>query len=77
MIITILNIMYKVVILSQLQAFSGDSVTVVDMAVPIVSALAFLIGGGYLAVFVIPEILNSVFLDRQGPESPSPAARRL
>lgn len=51
------------VILSQLQAFSGDTVTVVDMAVPIVSALAFLIGGGYLAIYVIPSFLDSHVLD--------------
>jgi len=52
-----------VVILSQLQAFSGESVSIVDMAVPIVSALAFLVGGGYIAVFVLPGI-NSYFLER-------------
>jgi hypothetical protein len=52
-----------VVILSQLQAFAGEEVTIVDMAVPVVSALAFLSIGGYIAVAVLPKILNRYVLD--------------
>ena len=47
-----------VVILSQLQAFTGDEVSIVDMSTPIVSALAFLAVGGYIAVFVLPKLLD-------------------
>lgn len=53
-----------VVILSQLQAFTGDEVSIVDMSTPIVSALAFLAIGGYIAVFVLPKLLDRYVLDQ-------------
>lgn len=52
------------VILSQLQAFTGENVSVVDMSVPIVSALAFLAIGGYLAVYILPPLVDQFVLDQ-------------
>jgi Kef-type K+ transport system membrane component KefB len=53
----IIDDMIALVILSQLQAFVGDA-TVVGMIIPIVSALSFLVIGGYIAVYVLPDILD-------------------
>jgi len=61
----IIDDMIALVILSQLQAFAGDEVpTTLDMIIPVVSALAFLLVGGSLAVFVLPKFLNRLILDR-------------
>jgi Kef-type K+ transport system membrane component KefB len=53
----IIDDMIALVILSQLRAFVGDA-TVVGMIIPIVSALSFLIIGGYIAICVLPNILD-------------------
>jgi len=54
-----------VIILSQLRAFSGgDGVSAMDMLIPVISALGFLIIGGALAIFVLPKALNWLILDR-------------
>ena len=54
------------VILSQLQAFAAEDASTLDMVIPIVSALGFLVVGGSLAVFVLPKILNRYILDPIG-----------
>lgn len=55
--------MIALIILSQLGALSG-SANVTDIVVPIVSALGFLIGGGYIAVAILPRILEKQFFSR-------------
>lgn len=53
------------IILSQLRAFSSEGdVTVMDMLLPVISALGFLLIGGALAIFVLPKALNWLILDR-------------
>jgi len=52
-----------VVILSQLQAFVGE-LTVANVLIPIVSAVGFLVIGGYIAIFVLPKILDRCLLSR-------------
>ena len=53
----IIDDMIALVILSQLRAFVGDA-TVAGMIIPIVSALSFLVIGGYIAVCILPNILD-------------------
>jgi Kef-type K+ transport system membrane component KefB len=53
----IIDDMIALVILSQLQAFVGEA-TVLGMLIPIVSAVFFLVIGGYIAVCVLPNILD-------------------
>jgi Kef-type K+ transport system membrane component KefB len=56
----IIDDMIALVILSQLQAFTGAEITVVDIIVPVISALGFLGLGGYIGIFVAPKILNLI-----------------
>lgn len=62
----IIDDMVALVILSQLQAFANEDATTIDMIIPIVSALGFLVIGGGLAVFVLPKFLNRYILDPIG-----------
>ncbi|EED95900.1 Na+/H+ exchange protein also known as sodium:hydrogen antiporter, partial [Thalassiosira pseudonana CCMP1335] len=59
----VIDDMIALIILSQLGALSG-SANVTDIVVPIVSALGFLIGGGYIAVAILPRILEKQFFSR-------------
>jgi hypothetical protein len=52
--------MIALVILSQLQAFTGSEITVVNIVVPVASALGFLGLDGYIGIFVAPKILNQI-----------------
>jgi Kef-type K+ transport system membrane component KefB len=53
----IIDDMIALIILSQLGGLVGE-ITAASVAVPIVSALAFLIIGGYAALFIIPDLLE-------------------
>merc|ERR1719330_645924 len=53
--------MIALIILSQLGALTGE-LTVRSVAIPVVSALAFLIIGGYAALFVLPEFIEKYIL---------------
>lgn len=55
--------MIALVILSQLEGLVG-TITVAGILVPIVSALLFLILGGYIAVFVLPKLIDRYILPR-------------
>jgi Kef-type K+ transport system membrane component KefB len=58
-------ILFSVIILSQLRAFSSEGdVSAMDIMLPVISALGFLIIGGSLALFVLPKALNWLILDR-------------
>jgi Kef-type K+ transport system membrane component KefB len=60
----IIDDMIALVILSQLQAFAGDGdLSIVEMMIPVISALGFLIVGGYLAIFVLPKVLDKAILN--------------
>lgn len=56
----IIDDIMALVVLSQLQAFVGDEVSVMDIVVPLISAIGFLFGGGALAIFVLPAYINPV-----------------
>lgn len=55
--------MIALVVLSQLEALVGE-ITAVNVLVPIISALAFLVLGGYAAVFILPPMINKHILVR-------------
>ena len=56
----VIDDMIALIILSQLGALSGEA-SVATIVVPIVSALGFLIIGGYIAVFQLPKFLDRYF----------------
>lgn len=63
----VIDDMIALIILSQLQALTGPS-SVVTLVVPIISALAFLIIGGYIAIFLAPPVLNRYVISRFSEE---------
>ncbi len=60
--------MIALVILSQLEGLVG-TITAAGILIPIVSAIAFLIIGGYVAVFVLPNIIDGYILPRFSEQS--------
>jgi predicted Kef-type K+ transport protein len=59
----VIDDMVALVILSQLEALTGE-ITVSGILIPVISALAFLIIGGYCAIFVLPPLINKHILTR-------------
>jgi len=59
----VIDDMIALVVLSQLKALSGE-ITVAGILIPIVSAIAFLVFGGYIAVFILPPIIRNHILSR-------------
>jgi predicted Kef-type K+ transport protein len=59
----VIDDMIALVILSQLEALTGE-ITVSGILIPVISALVFLILGGYCAVFVLPPLINKHILTR-------------
>jgi len=72
----VIDDMIALIILSQLGALAGD-VTVAAIVVPIVSALAFLVIGGYAAVFILPPFLDKYFYARFKKENNGAAGLAL
>lgn len=64
----VIDDMIALIILSQLSALSGEA-SVAAIVIPIVSALAFLIIGGYIAVFKLPKFLDKYFYPKIKQES--------
>ena len=64
----VIDDMIALIILSQLSALSGEA-SVAAIVIPIVSALAFLIIGGYIAVFQLPKFLDKYFYPKIKQES--------
>jgi len=56
----VIDDMIALIILSQLGALAGDA-NVASILIPIVSALAFLVGGGAMAVTILPRFLDNYF----------------
>jgi len=59
----VIDDMIALVILSQLKALAG-TITVTGILIPIISALLFLILGGYICVFILPKLINKFILPR-------------
>lgn len=59
----VIDDMIALVILSQLSALTGD-INIASIVIPIISALAFLCLGGYVAVQILPGIINAYILSR-------------
>uniref|UniRef100_A0A7S1Z7Y7 Cation/H+ exchanger transmembrane domain-containing protein n=1 Tax=Ditylum brightwellii TaxID=49249 RepID=A0A7S1Z7Y7_9STRA len=59
----VIDDMIALIILSQLSALEGDA-TVAQIVAPIVSALGFLIVGGYIAVFIFPKLINATIMKK-------------
>jgi hypothetical protein len=66
----VIDDMIALVVLSQLEALVGE-ITIAGVLIPIISALLFLILGGYICVFVIPGMINKYILSRFGDEDHS------
>ena len=60
--------MIALVVLSQLEGLVG-TITVSGILIPIVSALLFLVVGGYVAVFILPIFINKYILPRFNDQS--------
>jgi hypothetical protein len=57
---------FAVVVLSQLRAFAGEGdLSTFDLLLPVTSALGFLLVGGYLAIFVLPNTMERLALGRR------------
>lgn len=59
----VIDDMIALVVLSQLKALTGE-ITVAGILIPIASAVAFLVVGGYVAVFILPPIIRNHILSR-------------
>ncbi|CAJ1966557.1 unnamed protein product [Cylindrotheca closterium] len=59
----VIDDMIALVVLSQLKALSGE-ITAAGILIPIVSAIGFLIIGGYVAIFILPPIIRNHILSR-------------
>jgi Kef-type K+ transport system membrane component KefB len=59
----VIDDMIALVVLSQLRALTG-TITAAGILIPVVSALLFLVGGGYLAIFVLPGLIQKYILVR-------------
>lgn len=55
--------MIALVILSQLEALT-EEITVAGVLIPVFSALAFLVIGGYTAIFILPQLIQKYVLTR-------------
>lgn len=64
----IIDDMIALILLSQLNALTGEF-SVATVLTPIVSALGFLILGGYLAIFQIPKVLDRFVFSKVADES--------
>lgn len=59
----VIDDMIALVVLSQLKALTGE-ITVGGVLIPIVSAIAFLCGGGFVCIFILPKLINKFILPR-------------
>jgi Kef-type K+ transport system membrane component KefB len=58
--IAIIDDIFALVVLSQLRALAGEVITVASIAIPIVSAILWLVVGGVVALYVMPTILEKL-----------------
>jgi Kef-type K+ transport system membrane component KefB len=72
----VIDDMIALIILSQLSALTGEA-SVASIVVPIVSALCFLIIGGYIAVVPLPKLLDRFFYAKIKKESHGAAGLAL
>jgi len=63
----VIDDMIALIVLSQLEALTGD-ITVEGVLIPVVSALAFLAIGGYVALFVLPGYMERFILNKTHPD---------
>lgn len=59
----VIDDMIALVVLSQLEALVGE-LTVASILIPVVSAVGFLILGGYAAIFILPPLIEKHILSR-------------
>jgi Kef-type K+ transport system membrane component KefB len=58
--IAIIDDIFALVVLSQLQALTGETITAASIAIPIVSAILWLVVGGMVALYLMPTILEKL-----------------
>ena len=63
----VIDDMIALVVLSQLEALVGE-ITVSGVLIPVISAILFLVLGGYVAIFAFPPLMNKYVLPRFGEE---------
>lgn len=59
----VIDDMIALLVLSLLKAFEGE-ITVQGILIPIISAVLFLVLGGYICVFILPRLINKYVLTR-------------
>jgi Sodium/hydrogen exchanger family len=59
----VIDDMIALVVLSMLEVLEGE-ITVSRIIIPIISALAFLFGGGYVCIFILPGLIKKHILSR-------------
>lgn len=59
----VIDDMIALVVLSQLEALVGE-ITVQGILIPVISALLFLILGGYICIFILPGLIDKYILSR-------------
>mmetsp|Transcript_10833 Transcript_10833/g.14344 ORF Transcript_10833/g.14344 Transcript_10833/m.14344 type:complete len:780 (+) Transcript_10833:171-2510(+) len=62
----VIDDMIALVVLSQLEALTGD-ITAMGILIPVISALSFLIIGGYAAIFIVPPVISKYIHPRVDP----------
>ena len=63
----VIDDMIALIVLSQLESLTGE-ITAATVIVPIVSALAYLLIGGYIAIWLLPPFLEKFVMPKVQPE---------
>lgn len=63
----VIDDMIALIVLSQLESLTGE-ITAATVIIPIVSALAYLIIGGYVAIWLLPPFLEKYVMTKVEPE---------
>lgn len=65
----VLDDMIALIVLSILEALTAKEVQISNILIPVVSAVGFLLIGGYVALFVIPSVNKKWIMPRIAPEN--------
>lgn len=60
----VIDDMIALIVLSMLETLTVDTITASAIVIPIVSALGFLFLGGYVAIFMLPRIIDRFLLGK-------------
>ena len=63
----VIDDMIALIVLSQLESLTGE-IDVVSVLIPVISALLYLVLGGYVAIWIIPPVLEKYVFSNLGNE---------